>query len=174
MASCFPAGTSHPGLVAKPFEKVTYNWMVPPHAGPTAQDPACLTWMYFSAADPIRDTNSGLVGPLLVCKAGALGADGKQVLLGSLGDKTGRREISWVSGYVSRMGLDPRGKGIETKKNQAILSEISSWWPPVLMYIYCFTCKHTSFLAFDSYFFPYPRIIIPLPTSVAHKIVHNP
>uniref|UniRef100_A0A452URF2 Hephaestin n=1 Tax=Ursus maritimus TaxID=29073 RepID=A0A452URF2_URSMA len=28
--------------------------------------------------DPIRDTNSGLVGPLLVCKTGALGADGKQ------------------------------------------------------------------------------------------------
>ncbi|XP_073920097.1 hephaestin isoform X3 [Castor canadensis] len=71
-------GSSHPGLVAKPFEKVTYLWTVPPHAGPTAQDPACLTWMYFSAADPIRDTNSGLVGPLLVCKAGALGADGKQ------------------------------------------------------------------------------------------------
>ncbi|XP_075814874.1 hephaestin isoform X7 [Microtus pennsylvanicus] len=71
-------GTAHPGLVAKPFEKVTYKWTVPPHAGPAAQDPACLTWMYFSAADPIRDTNSGLVGPLLVCKAGALGADGKQ------------------------------------------------------------------------------------------------
>ncbi|XP_062039479.1 hephaestin isoform X4 [Lepus europaeus] len=71
-------GSSHPGLVAKPFEKVTYRWAVPPHAGPTAQDPACLTWMYFSAANPIRDTNSGLVGPLLVCKAGALGTDGKQ------------------------------------------------------------------------------------------------
>ncbi|XP_012889745.1 PREDICTED: hephaestin [Dipodomys ordii] len=71
-------GSSPSGLVAKPFERVTYNWTVPPHAGPTAQDPACLTWMYFSAVDPIRDTNSGLVGPLLVCKAGALGADGKQ------------------------------------------------------------------------------------------------
>lgn len=84
MISCFPTGTSHP-KVAKSFEKVTYYWTVPPHAGPTAQDPACLTWMYFSAADPTRDTNSGLVGPLLVCKAGALGADGKQVFLGSLG-----------------------------------------------------------------------------------------
>ncbi|ELK33464.1 Hephaestin [Myotis davidii] len=71
-------GSSHPGLVANPFEKVTYRWTVPPHAGPTAQDPACLTWMYFSAVDPIRDTNSGLVGPLLVCKAGALDADSKQ------------------------------------------------------------------------------------------------
>uniref|UniRef100_A0ABI7X3V3 ferroxidase n=1 Tax=Felis catus TaxID=9685 RepID=A0ABI7X3V3_FELCA len=71
-------GSSNLGLVAKPFEKVTYRWTVPSHAGPAAQDPACLTWMYFSAADPIRDTNSGLVGPLLVCKAGALNADGKQ------------------------------------------------------------------------------------------------
>ncbi|KAM4819018.1 hephaestin [Thomomys bottae] len=71
-------GSMGSGLVAKPFERVTYYWTVPPHAGPTAQDPACLTWMYFSAVDPIRDTNSGLVGPLLVCKAGTLGADGKQ------------------------------------------------------------------------------------------------
>ncbi|XP_077002091.1 hephaestin isoform X4 [Tamandua tetradactyla] len=71
-------GSTHPGLIAKPFEKVTYRWTVPPHVGPAPQDPACLTWMYFSAADPIRDTNSGLVGPLLVCKPGALGADGKQ------------------------------------------------------------------------------------------------
>ncbi|XP_053436034.1 hephaestin isoform X6 [Nycticebus coucang] len=76
--SVYNDGSSYPGLVAKPFEKVTYHWTVPSHAGPTAQDPACLTWMYFSAMDPIRDTNSGLVGPLLVCKAGALGADGKQ------------------------------------------------------------------------------------------------
>nr|XP_036872957.1 hephaestin isoform X2 [Manis javanica] len=71
-------GSSHHAMVAKPFEKVTYRWTVPPHAGPAAQDPACLTWIYFSAADPVRDTNSGLVGPLLVCKAGVLGADGKQ------------------------------------------------------------------------------------------------
>ncbi|XP_006903188.1 PREDICTED: hephaestin-like [Elephantulus edwardii] len=71
-------GSSYRGLVAKPFEKVTYRWTVPPHAGPSAQDSACMAWMYFSATDPIRDTNSGLVGPLLVCKSGALAANGKQ------------------------------------------------------------------------------------------------
>ncbi|XP_036596320.1 hephaestin [Trichosurus vulpecula] len=71
-------GSRQHGLVAKSFEKVTYRWMVPPHAGPTAKDPTCLTWMYFSAVNPIKDTNSGLVGPLLVCKAGSLGANGKQ------------------------------------------------------------------------------------------------
>ncbi|XP_072482697.1 hephaestin isoform X5 [Notamacropus eugenii] len=71
-------GSRQHGLVAKSFEKVTYRWIVPPHAGPTAKDPACLTWMYFSAVNPIKDTNSGLVGPLLVCKEGSLGANGKQ------------------------------------------------------------------------------------------------
>ncbi|XP_068956504.1 hephaestin isoform X2 [Petaurus breviceps papuanus] len=71
-------GSHQHGLVAKSFEKVTYRWIVPPHAGPTAKDPACLTWMYFSAVNPIKDTNSGLVGPLLVCRAGSLGANGKQ------------------------------------------------------------------------------------------------
>lgn len=88
-----PADSSHPGLVAKPFEKITYRWTVPPHAGPTAQDPSCLTWMYFSAVDPIKDTNSGLVGPLLVCKAGALGADGKQVFPGFLAKKSVERRM---------------------------------------------------------------------------------
>ncbi|XP_056665697.1 hephaestin [Monodelphis domestica] len=71
-------GSRHHGLIAQPFEKVTYRWMVPPGAGPSPTDPACLTWMYFSAVDPVKDTNSGLVGPLLVCKVGSLGADGKQ------------------------------------------------------------------------------------------------
>jgi hypothetical protein len=89
--SVFPEGSSHPGLVAKPFEKVTYLWTVPPHASPTAQDPAYLTWMYCSVEDPIRDTNSGLVSPLLVCKANVLGAGGKQVLQGCLAWKPGRK-----------------------------------------------------------------------------------
>ena len=89
----FPADSSHSGLVARPFEKVTYRWTVPPHAGPTVQDPACLTWTYFSAADPIRDTNSGLVGPLLVCKAGTLGTDGKQVLSRFLAGKPAGKMI---------------------------------------------------------------------------------
>uniref|UniRef100_G3VFK7 Hephaestin n=1 Tax=Sarcophilus harrisii TaxID=9305 RepID=G3VFK7_SARHA len=71
-------GSHQHGLVARSFEKVTYRWMVPPHAGPAAKDPACLTWMYFSAVNSVKDTNSGLVGPLLVCRAGSLEASGKQ------------------------------------------------------------------------------------------------
>lgn len=52
---------------------------MPESVSPAAGDPPCLTYLYFSAVEPIKDTSSGLVGPLLVCKKGALNADGTQV-----------------------------------------------------------------------------------------------
>ncbi|XP_063169509.1 hephaestin isoform X1 [Candoia aspera] len=66
------------GASIKPFGNFTYLWMVPPHVGPTASDPPCLTWMYSSAADPTRDTHSGLVGPLLICRPGTLNKRNEQ------------------------------------------------------------------------------------------------
>ncbi|RXM92893.1 Hephaestin [Acipenser ruthenus] len=65
-------GVSGDGESVEPLRKFTYEWTVPEYAGPTPSDPPCLTRMYFSAVDPVRDTNSGLVGPLLICKAGTL------------------------------------------------------------------------------------------------------
>lgn len=52
---------------------------MPESVGPTADDPPCLTYLYFSAVEPIKDTSSGLVGPLPVCKRGVLNADATQV-----------------------------------------------------------------------------------------------
>uniref|UniRef100_A0A8D2PZT0 ferroxidase n=1 Tax=Varanus komodoensis TaxID=61221 RepID=A0A8D2PZT0_VARKO len=66
------------GAVVHPRESFTYHWMVPQHVGPTATDPPCLTWMYSSAVDPTQDTNSGLVGPLLVCRPGTLNERNQQ------------------------------------------------------------------------------------------------
>uniref|UniRef100_A0A8C5SYN9 ferroxidase n=1 Tax=Laticauda laticaudata TaxID=8630 RepID=A0A8C5SYN9_LATLA len=60
------------GASIKPFGNFTYLWVLPPHVGPTASDPPCLTWMYSSAVDPTKDINSGLVGPLLICRPGTL------------------------------------------------------------------------------------------------------
>uniref|UniRef100_A0A673KXS9 Hephaestin n=1 Tax=Sinocyclocheilus rhinocerous TaxID=307959 RepID=A0A673KXS9_9TELE len=54
-----------------------YEWLVPKDGGPTEKDPDCITYLYYSAVDPIRDTNSGLVGPLLICKPKTL-KSGKQ------------------------------------------------------------------------------------------------
>lgn len=74
------AGTPSPGSHVKPGEKFIYEWEVPETVGPTADDPDCLTMLYYSASDPIRDTNSGLVGPLLVCRKGIMPASWKPVM----------------------------------------------------------------------------------------------
>ncbi|KAK1336234.1 hypothetical protein QTO34_004038 [Cnephaeus nilssonii] len=71
-------GFVKPGAHVKPGETFTYRWTVPESVSPTAGDPPCLTYLYFSAVEPIKDTSAGLVGPLLVCKKGALNADGTQ------------------------------------------------------------------------------------------------
>ncbi|XP_043913130.1 hephaestin [Protopterus annectens] len=67
------------GSAVNPSEKKTYSWMVPQHVGPTASDPPCLIRMYYSGVDPIRDTHSGLVGPLVICRPGSLNEDNRQI-----------------------------------------------------------------------------------------------
>ncbi|XP_051485937.1 hephaestin isoform X1 [Apus apus] len=71
-------GVSQNGVSVAPLHNVTYRWAVPEHVGPTGSDPPCLTWMYSSAVDPIRDPSSGLVGPLVICKQGTLDENNKQ------------------------------------------------------------------------------------------------
>ncbi|XP_033372729.1 ceruloplasmin isoform X2 [Parus major] len=71
-------GTKSPASHVSPGTTFTYEWDVPEDVGPTEQDPDCLTWLYYSAVDAVRDTSSGLVGPLLVCRKGALLSSGKQ------------------------------------------------------------------------------------------------
>uniref|UniRef100_A0A672P7S2 ferroxidase n=1 Tax=Sinocyclocheilus grahami TaxID=75366 RepID=A0A672P7S2_SINGR len=71
---------SRPGIIAQKFRPDStyqYEWVVPKDGGPTEKDPDCITYLYYSAVDPIRDTNSGLVGPLLICKPKTL-KSGKQ------------------------------------------------------------------------------------------------
>ncbi|XP_006902428.1 PREDICTED: hephaestin-like protein 1 [Elephantulus edwardii] len=71
-------GFLKPGAHVKPGETFTYRWTVPESVSPTAGDPPCLTYIYFSAVQTIKDTSAGLVGPLLICKRGVLNADGTQ------------------------------------------------------------------------------------------------
>ncbi|XP_064418146.1 ceruloplasmin [Latimeria chalumnae] len=61
-----------------PGAKFAYEWTVPEDAGPNKEDPDCLTWLYYSAVDSVKDTSSGLIGPLLVCKKKSLTSEGKQ------------------------------------------------------------------------------------------------
>ncbi|XP_051550371.1 ceruloplasmin [Myxocyprinus asiaticus] len=66
-----------PAAMVRPDTTYHYEWVVPKGGGPTKDDPDCITYLYYSAVDPIHDTNSGLVGPLLICKPKTL-KSGKQ------------------------------------------------------------------------------------------------
>ncbi|XP_073518282.1 ferroxidase HEPHL1 [Phyllobates terribilis] len=67
------------GAHVAPGETFTYTWNVLEKDGPTSTDPQCLTYLYYSASDPVKDTNSGLVGPLVVCKKGSIRPDNTQM-----------------------------------------------------------------------------------------------
>jgi hypothetical protein len=53
-----------------------YTWKVPPRAGPGPHDGSSVMWMYHSHADEIQDTYAGLMGPMVVTRAGMARADG--------------------------------------------------------------------------------------------------
>nr|XP_035134981.2 coagulation factor V isoform X1 [Callithrix jacchus] len=61
-----------------PGQEYTYEWSISEDSGPTHDDPPCLTHIYYSHENLIEDFNSGLVGPLLICKEGTLTEDGTQ------------------------------------------------------------------------------------------------
>ncbi|XP_064318834.1 hephaestin isoform X3 [Phalacrocorax carbo] len=71
-------GLSQNGVAVAPLHNFTYRWTVPKHVGPAASDPPCLTWMYSSAVNPAKDSSSGLVGPLVICKPGTLDGNNRQ------------------------------------------------------------------------------------------------
>ncbi|KAM9385764.1 ceruloplasmin [Pholidichthys leucotaenia] len=64
--------TPPPAALVKPGMVHTYEWEVPVGAGPTDGEADCLTYLYYSAVEPVKDTSSGLAGPLLVCRPGSL------------------------------------------------------------------------------------------------------
>ncbi|KAH0630993.1 hypothetical protein JD844_004444 [Phrynosoma platyrhinos] len=65
----------------EPGQTHTYVWEISQEQGPTGADPQCLTYAYSSKVDSVKDINSGLIGPLLVCKPGSLTNTGTQSLL---------------------------------------------------------------------------------------------
>ncbi len=55
-----------------------YKWKVPERSGPGKNDPNCISWIYHSSVESSKDIYSGLVGPLIVCRHGVLGYNGKR------------------------------------------------------------------------------------------------
>ncbi|XP_042625807.1 coagulation factor VIII-like [Cyprinus carpio] len=66
-------------LAVPPGEIMTYLWKLTADDGPTEADPRCLTRLYQSMVDPVRDVASGLVGPLIICKSQSLDKKGRVV-----------------------------------------------------------------------------------------------
>eukprot|EP00794_Sanderia_malayensis_P014203 gene14203-15685_t len=64
------------GKQVAPGKTATYNWFVPAKSSPGIKDGPCVTWAYYSAVDTVKDTNSGLIGPLITCKKGTLNSKG--------------------------------------------------------------------------------------------------
>jgi hephaestin len=62
-----------------PGQTYTYTYKVPPRAGPAEHDGNSVMWMYHSHTEEIKDTNSGLVGPMIIYADGSLRADGSVV-----------------------------------------------------------------------------------------------
>jgi hephaestin len=59
-----------------PGATFTYTWAVPERAGPGPGDGATAMWMYHSHVNEVKDTNSGLVGPMIIGRRGAPDGNG--------------------------------------------------------------------------------------------------
>ncbi|GFN78603.1 hephaestin-like protein 1 [Plakobranchus ocellatus] len=71
------SGTNYGRAVAAlPGMAHVYHWQIPDSAGPGPSDPNCIPWLYYSAVDPTKDVNSGLVGTLIICRRGILDNSG--------------------------------------------------------------------------------------------------
>lgn len=64
----------------QPGDTYIYTWGVPADSGPSEGDRDCVLYVYYSDVDRARDTHSGLIGPLVVCRPGILGGtNGRRV-----------------------------------------------------------------------------------------------
>lgn len=66
-----PDGTLDTGNRVMPGGDYVYEWFVPKRAGPGPSDGSSIMWMYHSHVDETLDTNSGLVGPMIITAKGA-------------------------------------------------------------------------------------------------------
>uniref|UniRef100_A0A8C0H708 Plastocyanin-like domain-containing protein n=1 Tax=Chelonoidis abingdonii TaxID=106734 RepID=A0A8C0H708_CHEAB len=69
----------HPDIPIDPGQSFKYSWKLTTEDGPAGSDPRCLTRFYYSSINPVRDTASGLIGPLLICSKESMDQRGNQV-----------------------------------------------------------------------------------------------
>jgi len=74
----FPGQTAADRLddAVAPGSSYTYTWNVATRSGPGPGDPSSKLSMYHSHTDEVGDTYAGLIGPMIITKAGCAAADG--------------------------------------------------------------------------------------------------
>ncbi|KAB5554203.1 hypothetical protein PHYPO_G00047470 [Pangasianodon hypophthalmus] len=77
MASSAPQGVElrddeGPGDPVPPGEERIYSWRITKRQGPSSKDFDCKAGAYYSTVNMEKDINSGLIGPLLICRPGTL------------------------------------------------------------------------------------------------------
>jgi hephaestin len=68
--------SAKPGASVAPGKTIVYTWQVPERAGPGPNDPSSIAWFYHSHVDERRDINAGLIGAIVVTRAGMARPDG--------------------------------------------------------------------------------------------------
>lgn len=63
--------------ILNPGATHTYTWEVPERSGPGPRDPSSIVWLYHSHVNEVVDTNTGLMGPIIISRRGELQANGK-------------------------------------------------------------------------------------------------
>lgn len=80
-----PSGTGHDaghgavsetGAQVRPGGKYTYHWLVPARAGPGPADPDSVVWLYHTHDRESVDIYAGLIGVIVVTRAGRANPDG--------------------------------------------------------------------------------------------------
>ncbi|HET7272665.1 MAG TPA: multicopper oxidase domain-containing protein [Rubrobacter sp.] len=99
--------------VVEPGEERTYTWRVPERAGPGPEDPSSIAWMYHSHVEESDDTNTGLMGPIIVTSKGMAEDDGSPkdvdrefVTLFTIYDENNSRYLDYNIEHFAR---DPKG-----------------------------------------------------------------
>ncbi|HMH19450.1 MAG TPA: multicopper oxidase domain-containing protein [Burkholderiales bacterium] len=70
-------GVPETGAHVQPQGRYTYHWRVPERAGPGPSDPDSIVWLYHSHDHESQSINAGLVGAIIVTRAGRAKADGR-------------------------------------------------------------------------------------------------
>lgn len=64
------------GSMVSPGGHFTYHWFADADSGPGPNDPSSIVWWYHSHVDDPTETNSGLLGPIIVTAKGRAREDG--------------------------------------------------------------------------------------------------